>query len=397
MLQNVLSGIKVIDLTQNVAGPFSTQILGDLGADVIKIERPDGGDDTRNWRPPEIAHQSSTFLALNRNKSSVCIDVDTAAGQRLMKELVAGADVFIHSMKPGSAEARGLGFADFKAVNRRLVYCAISAFGQLGPLSGLPGYDPLMQAFTGVMSTTGNEGEAPVRVGVSLIDMGTGMWAALGVLAGLLQRVHTDEGLMVEASLLETGVSWMSVFIAGYVATGRVPKKLGSAMAMTAPYELFKSHDGHVFIAAGNDRLFSRVCQGLGCPDMAFEPMFATNPARVANRSALRARISDATGTRTTAEIVAALRRVGAPCSELNDVSQMLAHEQVEAVEIVAPMPIADGPEHKVVALPLKANGKRSTAMRPSPALGEDTDRVLAQVGYDKTAIMALRALGVVG
>jgi crotonobetainyl-CoA:carnitine CoA-transferase CaiB-like acyl-CoA transferase len=202
---------------------------------------------------------------------------------------------------------------------------------------------------------------------------------------------------MVEASLLETGVSWMSVFIAGYVATGRVPKKLGSAMAMTAPYELFKSHDGHVFIAAGNDRLFSRVCQGLGCPDMAFEPMFATNPARVANRSALRARISDATGTRKTAEIVAALRRAGAPCSELNDVSQMLAHEQVEAVEIVAPMPIADGPEHKVVALPLKANGKRSTAMRPSPALGEDTDRVLAQVGYDKTAIMALRALGVVG
>jgi crotonobetainyl-CoA:carnitine CoA-transferase CaiB-like acyl-CoA transferase len=396
MLQNVLSGIKVIDLTQNVAGPFSTQILGDLGADVIKIERPDGGDDTRNWRPPEIADQSSTFLALNRNKSSVCIDVDTSAGQRLMKELIADADVFIHSMKPGSAESRGLGFADFKAVNRRLVYCAISAFGQVGPLRGLPGYDPLMQAFTGVMSTTGNEGEDPVRVGVSLIDMGTGMWAALGVLAGLLRRVHSDEGLMVEASLLETGVSWMSVFIAGYVATGRVPKKLGSAMAMTAPYELFESHDGHVFIAAGNDRLFSRVCQGLGCPDMAAEPMFATNPARVTNRLALRARIAAATGTRTTAAIVAALRQAGAPCSELNDVSQMLAHEQVEAVEIVAPMPLADGSDHKVVALPLKANGKRSTSLRPPPALGEDTDRVLARVGYDQAAILALRAQGVV-
>ncbi len=397
MLAGVLSGLRVVDLTQNVAGPFCTQVLGDFGAEVIKVERPGRGDDTRDWRPPEIGGQSSTFLALNRNKRSICLDLDSREGVALLHRLAASADILVHSMKPGSAEARSFGHDDLKAENPRLIYCAISAFGETGPLSALPGYDPLMQAFTGIMSTTGNDGDDPVRVGVSLIDIGTGMWAALGILAAVIDRARTGRGLRVEASLLETGVTWMSVFIASYLATATLPKRLGSAMSMTAPYELFASADGHVFIAAGNDGLFERVCAGLGCPHLAADSRFRTNPLRVGNRAALHGVLSEVTLTLPTAEIVARLRRAGAPCSEMNDVSQMLAHEQVQASGIIADLPVEGAPGHKVVALPLKADGRRSGAMRAPPLLGEDTQAVLAGLGLSEDEIAGLRAAGAVG
>ncbi|QCI65907.1 CaiB/BaiF CoA transferase family protein [Phreatobacter stygius] len=397
MLESILSGIKVVDFTQNVAGPFCTQILGDLGAEVIKVERPGRGDDTRDWRPPEIGGQSSTFLALNRNKSSICIDIDQPDGRRVLRDLAATADVFVHSMKPGSAEARGLGHDDLNGLNARLVYCAISAFGQVGPLKGLPGYDPLMQAFTGIMSTTGSPGDDPVRVGVSLIDMGTGMWAALGIMGGLMHRARSGEGMLVEASLMETGISWMTVFVASYLATGRLPQKLGSAMTMTAPYELFASADGHVFIAAGNDRLFDKVCAGLGCPELTQDPRFAANPLRVANRPALKAALEAVTVKKTTVAIVAALRQAGAPCSEMNTVAEMLDHEQVKAAGIVQDLPVETAKDHRVVALPLKANGARSRAVAPPPALGADTRTVLASLGYAAAEIDRLSRQGAVG
>ncbi|WP_168201552.1 CaiB/BaiF CoA transferase family protein [Phreatobacter aquaticus] len=390
MLETILSGTRVIDFTQNVAGPYATQILGDFGAEVIKVERPGRGDDTRDWLPPEIGGKSATFLALNRNKASICVDIDKPAGRDVMRKLVASADVFIHSMKPGSAEARGLGYDDLSAVNPKLVYCAISAFGQVGPLKGLPGYDPLMQAFTGIMSTTGNAGDDPVRVGVSLIDMGTGLWSALGIFAALMNRMKTGQGASVEASLMETGISWMTVFVASYLATGRLPQKLGSAMAMTAPYELFPSADGHAFIAAGNDRLFEKVCEGLGCPELARDDRFRTNSLRVANRAALREALSARTRVQTTAAIVAALRKAGAPCSEMNDVSQMLGHEQVQASGMVESLPVEGAPQHRVVALPLKINGHRAGGAKPPPRLGADTVQVLADLGYDTAALDTL-------
>jgi crotonobetainyl-CoA:carnitine CoA-transferase CaiB-like acyl-CoA transferase len=396
MLETVLAGMRVIDLTQNVAGPFCTQVLGDFGAEVIKVERPGRGDDTRDWRPPEIAGQSSTFVALNRNKRSVCIDLGKPEGVAVLKELAASADVFIHSMKPGSAEARGFGPDDLKAINPRLIYCAISAFGQSGPLKSLPGYDPLMQAFTGVMSVTGNAGDDPVRVGVSLIDIGTGMWAALGIFAGIIQRGRTGQGLSVEASLLDTGVNWMTVFVASYLATGKLPQKMGSAMAMTAPYELFRSADGQVFIAAGNDGLFRRVCEGLGNPGLADDERFTTNPLRVSNRVALKAAINALTGALPTAEIVDRLRRAGAPCSEMQDVSQMLGHEQVAASGMIAGIAIENAPDHKVVALPIKIEGKRGGLLATPPALGADTAEVLQAAGLDAARIDSLRAAGIV-
>ena len=324
MLAHILADIRVVDLTQNVAGPFCTQVLGDFGAEIIKLERPGRGDDTRLWQPTLGEDLSATFLALNRNKKSVCVDLDRPEGIEIVRALVRSADVVIHSMKPGSAESRGLGYDALSELNPRLVYCAISAFGQVGPLRALPGYDPLMQAFTGIMSTTGNDGQDPVRVGVSLVDMGTGMWAAMGILGAILDRTRTGRGMAVEASLLETGVSWMTVLVAGYMATGKLPKKLGSAVSMTAPYELYRCSDGHVFIAAGNDNLFRRVCEGLGDPALADDARFASNHLRVQNRAELRDAIESRVQDKPGATIIAALRRSGAPCSEMHDVAQML-------------------------------------------------------------------------
>ncbi len=396
MLSEILANIRVLDLTQNVAGPFCTQILGDFGAEVIKIERPGRGDDTRLWQP-SVGEHSATFLALNRNKKSLCVDLDSPEGVAVVRRLAQEADVVIHSMKPGSAEARGLGSEALRQANPRLVYCAISAFGQAGPLSPLPGYDPLMQAFTGIMSTTGSPGQDPVRVGVSLVDMGTGMWAAMGILAALLDRKRTGQGMSVETSLLDTGVSWMTIIVAGFLATQTLPEKLGSAVGMTSPYQLYACADGYVFIAAGNDNLFRRVCAGLGHPELANDPRFATNALRVGNRAALQEEIEALTRGEAGPAIVARLRQAGAPCSEMHDVSQMLEHEQVAAAGMIAGLPMASAADHKVVAMPLKANRERSSARRPPPALGADTDAVLASVGYQGVEIEALRKKGAVG
>ena len=396
MLDRVLGGLTVLDLTQNVAGPYCSQILGDLGATVIKIERPGRGDDTRDWRPPEIADQSATFLALNRNKRSICLDLDQQDGVGILKRLTGSADVVLHSLKPGSAEARGFGWDDLRAINPRLIYGAISAFGSVGPLKTQPGYDPLMQAFAGIMSTTGHEGDDPVRVGVSLIDMGTGMWLAMGVLAAVIERGRTGDGVLLETSLLDTGIAWMTIVVSGYLATQRNPRKLGSGVAMTAPYEVFPSQDGHVFIAAGNDGLFRRVCDGLGLPDLLDDPRFAGNPSRVIHRGALHDAISVATRERSSAEIIAALRRTGAPCSELNDVGQMLAHPQVDAAGMIRALPIEGAPGHQVVALPIRANGARSTGMRAPEGLGASTQEILTGLGLEPGEIDRLRAAGTV-
>jgi crotonobetainyl-CoA:carnitine CoA-transferase CaiB-like acyl-CoA transferase len=397
MLENTLTGVRVLDLTQNVAGPYCTQILGDLGAEVIKIERPGRGDDIRDWRPPEVGGQSATFLSLNRNKKSICIDVDAKEGQQLIADLARTADVFIHSMKPGSAEQRALGYDDLRAANPKLIYGAISAFGQVGPLKNLPGYDPLMQAFTGIISTLGRDGDDPARVSVSLIDMGTGMWATLGIMAGLMARQQTGQGMRVDASLMDTGIGWMTVIVAGFLASGKLPRRLGSGVGMTAPYELFRTADSHVFIAAGNNRMYARMCEGLGAPELVDDERFLTNPLRVTNRDALRTEIEKHTTRRTTAEIIALLRPTGTPCSELNNVAQMVEHEQVRAAGMIAPLPTVASADHRVVALPLKANGARSTKMAPPPELGADTDAILKSLGRSQSEIASLRASKTVG
>lgn len=385
-----LDGIRVIDLTQNVAGPYCTQIMGDMGAEVIKIERPGTGDDTRAWMPRAWGDQSSTFLALNRNKKSIAVDLDAQQGQEVVRALVRDADVLIHSLKPGSAEARGLGFEDLRKVNPRLVYCCISAFGQKGPMCKLPGYDPLMQAYTGIMSVTGSEGDAPARVSVSLIDMGSGMWAAMGILAALRKVEQTGEGTTVETSLLETGVAWMTVLVANHRASGVLPKKMGTAVAMTAPYELFSAADGAVFIAAGNDRLFEKVCDALELGALVGDPRFLSNTARVANRVELHDLIETRTKTLAASLIAQRLQERGAPCSVMNNVKQMLDSEQVRAVGIVQDLPIAPNDEHRVIGLPFTLAGHRRSEHTAPPALGQHTRELLLSAGYTANDIDAL-------
>ena len=392
-----LDGHRVVDITQSAAGPYCTMILGDLGAEVIKIEKPTGGDDARDWKPPYWGEYGCTFLALNRNKRSLAVDLKTPEGKRILWQLIETADVLVHNLRAGALDKLGFGYDAVRAANPRLIYCSMTAFGGSGPLSSRPGYDPLMQAFTGIMSTTGNEGDEPVRVAVSLIDIGTGMWAALGVLAGVIERGRSGRGMLVEASLLDTGIGWMSVFVAAYLATGKLPRKLGSGMAMAAPYQLFPARDGHVFIAAGNDGLFQRVCGGLECRELAADARFATNTARVANREALVAAISAVTQQLAAADIVARLRAAGAPCSELNSVAQMLAHPQVEAAGIIADLPAAEREGHRIVALPLKLAGSRSTRLEPPPELGADTASLLSGLGYASDEIERLRLAGAIG
>src|SRR5262249_48225114 len=290
-----LDGITVIDLTQNVAGPYSTQLLGDFGANVIKIERPDGGDDVRRFAP--LWHgESSAYLCYNRNKSSICIDLTNPRGPEIVRRLTRNADIFVHSMKPGSAESRGLGYEQLRRDNPRLIYASISGFGAKGPLTNIHGSDPLGQAYSGIISVNGHPGSPPARVVVPIIDMGSGLWLFSGILAALLDRIKTGKGAKVAASLLETGVTWTTLQITNYQATGEVPGPAGSTSRAAAPYEAFATGDhSWVLIAAGNDRLFAKLCNVLGCATLVSDSRFASNMARVARRDELHSLLESET------------------------------------------------------------------------------------------------------
>ena len=398
MLDGILAGVRVVDLTQNVAGPFCTQVLGDLGADVVKVERPGAGDDARGWRSAEPDSVSPHFVAANRNKRSVCIDLGRAEGTALLRRLIGQADVFVHALKPASARSRGLDYDSLAPEAPRLVYCAISAYGGSGPLGELPGYDPVMQAYTGLMSLTGGERDGPARIPVSVIDIGAGLWAALGVLAACLRRERTGRGGSVQTSLLETGLAWLGPLIAAYQINGRTPQRMGTAMGNAAPYELFAAADGHVFIATPNDALFARACRALGCPELAADPRFSANAGRLERRAELHALLEARTLRRSVRDNVTALRAEGVPCSEMNDLAQALREPQVQAVDMLAPQPLAQHPDFRAVSLPLRMDGERSRAMRPAPALGEHTDEVLGPAGLGLSAgeIAALRQAGIV-
>jgi crotonobetainyl-CoA:carnitine CoA-transferase CaiB-like acyl-CoA transferase len=371
-----LAGIVVVEIGHSVAAPFAGQVLGDLGATVVKVENPEGGDDARKWGPPFWHGAAVAFQALNRNKLSAAIDLkDADQRAKLRAFVVEKADVVLQNMRPGLIAKLGLD-ASLRRDNPRLIYTNMAAFGAKGPLVDKPGYDPLMQAFGGIMSVTGEEERPPVRVGPSLVDVGTGMWAVIGILSALRRRDLTGEGCTIDASLFETTLSWINTHAASYVATGKAPGRRGTEHAGMVPYRIFEAKDGYVMIAAGNDNLFRRLAGALGHPEWLDDPRFATNPERVKNRETVNAAIQQVIGGRTRTEWGDELDKVGVPCAPLQTIDQVLNHPQTKALEILQTTP--DG-KMSLVGLPLSFDGRRPPLRRGPPALGADTAIVLGE------------------
>lgn len=349
-----------MDVTASLAGPTATQILGALGAEVVKVEPPDG-DHARHWGPPFVDGMGALFFAANAGKRSVVLDLED--DREALLELVDGADVLVLSLRPGLAEARGLDAETLRARSPRLIHCTIGAYGRGGPLSDRPGYDPLMQAAAGIMSVTGEPDGAPVRVGVSLIDFATGQWAAIGILIALLERQRDGNGRAIDTSLYETALYAMSSHIAAYAESGAVPGRHGSAFPLIAPYELFPTSDGAVMIAAGSDALWERLRGALGLPD---DERFRTNPDRVRNRAELFDAIAAVLRAGTSAEWEERLTEAGVPVSPVRDVGEVLAEAQTQALGIL--QELGSG---TTVALPLRFDGERPRYSGPPPQLGD--------------------------
>lgn len=368
-----LTGIVVVELGHSVAAPALGQILGDLGAEVVKVEKA-GGDDARKWGPPFLDGQAATFQAMNRNKRSVVCELrDPARRAKLVDYIVREADVVLQNLRPGQVDELGLGAQALTALKPALVYCNVGAFGARGPLSDRPGYDPLMQAFGGIMSVVGEEGRPPVRVGPSIVDQGTAMWGAIGILAALYRRRETGRGGVVDVSLFETAAAWMGIHAAQYLGSGEVPERHGSGQGGIAPYKAYRTKDGHLVVAAGNDGLFKKMCGALGL-DLSRDLRFKTNPDRVKNSQALYAILDAETLKRTNAEWTALLDAAGVPSAPVQNAKQMLEHPQMQALGLLQPVP---GSSKPLIGIPMSFDGKRPLPRSASPALGAHTKEIL--------------------
>lgn len=391
-----LAGARVIDATTSIAGPYCAQILGALGADVIKLERPETGDDGRSWGPPFWNGEGTMFLSANAGKRSLAISLRDPRGRDVVHRLSRGADVFIQSLRPGLAEELGLGPDDLRQESPRLVYCSVGAYGHKGPRSREAGYDALMQAAGGLISITGESGRPGVRVGSSLIDQGTGTWAALGILAALLERERTGVGSVVDVSLYETAIGYIGYHLIGFLADGTVPHGEGTRFPMLAPYQVFPTRTGELMIAGGNDRLFAAICEVLGVPALAADPRFATNPDRVANREALCAILAERLRTDDADAWLERLLAAGVPAAPVADVADVLHAPQTEALEIMQPLPHPHIPDLTVPALPLSFDRERASHRGAPPAIGEHTDEILLEAGFTEDELAALSAEGVI-
>ena len=390
-----LKGLRVVDVSQNLAGPYCTQILADLGADVTKVEPPTG-DSARAWKPPLWGGHSPLFLSVNRGKRSIQIDLKSEEGKDILWRLIGEADVFVQASRSGVIER--LGF-DYEAVRKRrpdVIYVSVMAYGPTGPLKDQPGYDPLMQAYSGLMSVTGHHADAPARVGASVVDFGTGMWGAIGVLSALHNRTVTGEGSHVTTSLLDTALGWVSYHLTTHIATGEVPEPMGSGFPMISPYRAFPTSDGALVIAAGNDATFQRLCEGLGLGELSMDPRFTSNPARVVHRDELFDLLAEATRTHTTGDLWKLLGDHSVPCSPIQDMADVVKDAQVEASGMLPHVDHPDIPDYRDTALPVRWDGDRPVTTRIPPRAGEHTREILSELGCEDDQVAGLTANGIV-
>ncbi len=390
-----LDGIRVVDLSRHLAGPFAAMTLGDLGADVVKVEAPQRGDDTRGY-PPFWNGISCYYMSANRNKRSLTLNLQSSEGQTIVRQLVQDADILIENFRPGAAERWGLGYEDLSQINPRLIYCAISAVGRDGPDRDRAGVDLLMQAYGGLMSITGESGRPPVRVGTSVVDLTAGANAVQAILAALYVRERTGQGQLVESSLLEGQVSWMTYHAVSYFASGDVPERIGSSHASVAPYGAFPTADGFLVVAVASDALWRRFCGALERPDLVEDQRFATNAQRCARRDALEEVIVAALAEASSEVWALRMDAAGVPCSPVNTLDTVLNLPQVAYRQMVVDTPRPEIPDLRLPGIAVKLTGTPGSIRRPPPLLGEHTDEVLTELGYSSEDIERMRTTGAV-
>jgi crotonobetainyl-CoA:carnitine CoA-transferase CaiB-like acyl-CoA transferase len=391
-----LTGVRVLDLSRVLAGPFCAMLLADLGAEVIKVEDTGSGDESRTW-PPHKDGESAAYLVINRNKRDMTLDLKAPEGIAVLQRLVARADVLIENFRTGTMEGFGVGYDTLAGLNPRLVYCSISAFGRTGPRADGAGYEALMQAFSGIMSITGEPGGPPVRCGVSFLDLTTGIICAYGIVNALLHRERTGLGQRVDGSLLSTAVSLLNYHAEGYLLTGAIPKALGSSHPSLSPYRNFRCRDGQwVFIAGANDRFWQRLAPALGLPQMATDPRFATNIQRVKHRRELETALEEAIAQHDREPLLKRLEEAGVPATPVNTVDQVMNDPQTAARGLIERVTHPRLGEIPVVGTPLSFSGMKAGVRSPAPLQGEHTDQVLAEHGYSADEIAALRARKVI-
>ncbi|PLC52102.1 CoA transferase [Pollutimonas nitritireducens] len=392
-----LDGIKVLDLSRVLAGPWCSQNLADLGADVIKVERPDTGDDTRSWGPPYLKDangvdtgEAAYYLSTNRNKRSIAIDIASPDGADLVREMAARCDILVENFKVGGLKKYGLDYETIKAINPRLIYCSITGFGQTGPLASLPGYDFMIQGMGGLMSITGERddlpGGGPQKAGVAVTDIITGMYAAVAILGALQERNRSGLGQHIDLALLDCHVAMLANQNLNYMTSGIAPKRAGNAHQNVVPYQVFASSDGHLIVATGNDSQYRAYCQAIGRPDLAVHPDYATNSQRLVNRVVLIKELETIMKTRTRDDWIAALQKVGVPCGPINNIEQVFANPQVKAREIWKTMPHPLAGTTPTTASPIRYSETPIQYRMAPPLLGQHTDEILKELGLEHRA-----------